>query len=189
MSKFRKRPIVVEAEQWFPGRDVEGVMVCPLLHVDGPHAGAPIALVRTLEGEMQVLPGDWIITGVAGERYPCKPAIFAETYEATEIVVICVRCHARFEGGTPDDIMLSRNRTGPWTQGYRCCAWTYLDHRDDGNCRWKLTGGYGSTVADMIDFEFVKDHPTVAENPICDDCVRKMIDAGILVEVGEIPIL
>lgn len=47
---------------------------------------APIAMgyVRTLEGGHMVTPGDWIITGVKGEFYPCKPDIFAETYEAAE---------------------------------------------------------------------------------------------------------
>ena len=40
--------------------------------------------IDTLEGGHIVCPGDWIITGVAGERYPCKPAIFAATYEPAE---------------------------------------------------------------------------------------------------------
>jgi len=40
--------------------------------------------IKTLEGGRIVTPGDWIITGVAGEQYPCKPEIFAETYEAVE---------------------------------------------------------------------------------------------------------
>ena len=40
-------------------------------------------MIRTLEGDMKVTPGDYIIRGVAGEFYPCKPDIFAETYEET----------------------------------------------------------------------------------------------------------
>src|SRR3990167_9830082 len=59
MSKFRKKPIVVEAVQWF---------------------GEPCS-IETLEGTLFVSPGDWIIAGVKGERYPCKPDIFAATYE------------------------------------------------------------------------------------------------------------
>src|SRR3990167_7929067 len=59
MSKFRKKPIVVEAVQWF---------------------GEPCS-IETLEGTLFVSPGDWIITGVKGERSPCKPDIFAATYE------------------------------------------------------------------------------------------------------------
>ena len=40
--------------------------------------------IDTLEGWFDVTPGDWIITGVNGERYPCKPDIFEKTYEAVE---------------------------------------------------------------------------------------------------------
>jgi hypothetical protein len=71
--KFRKKPIIVEAEQWFPGKEVAGVVV-PV-----PGDGQPY--IPTLEGAMYLSPGDWIITGVAGERYPCKPDIFKATYE------------------------------------------------------------------------------------------------------------
>jgi len=41
-------------------------------------------VIDTLEGQHRVSPGDWIITGVAGEKYPCKPHIFEQTYEAVE---------------------------------------------------------------------------------------------------------
>ena len=61
MPKFRKRPVVIEAEQ----TDVR-------------------VEIETLEGTMVADPGDWIITGVKGERYPCKPDIFAQTYEPVE---------------------------------------------------------------------------------------------------------
>lgn len=74
--KFRKKPIVIEAEQWFPGKTVEGVEQCPyqpLLHT-----------IETLEGSMFVSEGDWIITGIEGERYSCKDSIFQKTYEAVE---------------------------------------------------------------------------------------------------------
>lgn len=58
MSKFRKKPVVVEAFQ----TDKELV-------------------IHTLEGDMKADAGDWIITGVRGEQYPYKPDIFEETYE------------------------------------------------------------------------------------------------------------
>lgn len=61
MPNFRKRPVVIEAEQ-----TTERVEIA------------------TLEGTMIADPGDWIITGVAGEHYPCKPEIFAATYEPTD---------------------------------------------------------------------------------------------------------
>lgn len=78
MAKYRKKPVVVEAVQWFPDRTVEGVCTCPSDEYGRvPH-------VHTLEGALRVSSGDWIITGVKGERYPCKPDIFAATYEAVE---------------------------------------------------------------------------------------------------------
>ena len=72
MSKYRKKPIVVEAKQWWPGTKVEGV--CPGI---SPEWGR----INTLEGWLTVSPGDWIITGIKGEKYPCKPDIFEATYE------------------------------------------------------------------------------------------------------------
>jgi hypothetical protein len=61
MAKYRKKPIVVEAQ-----RTDETVVI------------------HTLEGDMTASPGDYIITGVNGEKYPCKPDIFAKTYEPVE---------------------------------------------------------------------------------------------------------
>ena len=77
MPKFRKKPIVVEAEQWFPGKDIKGLYFLSQ-DSEGRKTGAQIS---TLEGEMGVSEGDWIITGVNGDKYPCKPDIFEKTYE------------------------------------------------------------------------------------------------------------
>lgn len=76
--KFRKKPIVVEAEQFYPEKLPwpKGVRCEP----ERRHG----YFMETLEGPFQVLPADWIITGVKGERYPCKPDIFAATYEPVE---------------------------------------------------------------------------------------------------------
>lgn len=60
-AKYRKRPVVIEAYQ---------------------HLRDEPLFIDTLEGRMRAEPGDWIITGVQGERYPCKPDIFARSYEA-----------------------------------------------------------------------------------------------------------
>jgi len=79
MPRFRKKPIEIEAEQWFPGKQVAGVVERD--NTNYHHAGH---FVETLEGLMKVSPGDWIITGVKGEKYPCKPDIFAATYELVE---------------------------------------------------------------------------------------------------------
>lgn len=45
------------------------------------HKGPEPLVIHTLEGDMKAMPGDWIIVGIRGERYPCKPDIFDETYE------------------------------------------------------------------------------------------------------------
>jgi hypothetical protein len=78
--KFRKKPIIIEAEQFWPGVEPwpDGVYESYL-------SGNPESyVITTLEGNMNVTPGDWIITGVKGEKYPCKPDIFEATYEKVE---------------------------------------------------------------------------------------------------------
>jgi len=86
MPMFRKKPIVIEATQWFPGVVIEGVEMvkCDLPRHDPeyPCMAGEHPRIQTLEGDMHVSAGDWIITGVKGERYPCKPDIFAATYDA-----------------------------------------------------------------------------------------------------------
>ena len=125
MAKFRKKPVVIEATQWFKNGDHPDDYAAPRT---GHHAGvlrefsgeearvneweggvvryfrrpdvrgespcvSSIPCGRTMhhhgwidtpEGGHTVCPGDWIITGVQGERYPCKPAIFAATYEPVD---------------------------------------------------------------------------------------------------------
>lgn len=76
--KFRKKPIVVQAEQWFHGKEIDGV---DEYFIDVLGVKIKKHRVKTLEGNMEVSPGDWIITGVEGEKYPCKPDIFDKTYE------------------------------------------------------------------------------------------------------------
>jgi len=78
MALYRKKPVVIEATQWFKMGDHP--VVTPYLTYD-PDC-KDWGWVNTLEGGHVVTPGDWIITGVKGEHYPCKPDIFAATYEA-----------------------------------------------------------------------------------------------------------
>ena len=78
MARYRKKLIVIDAFQWQPVMgEVGGVLWCE--NIDQTEGNA--FRVMTLEGPLRVSPGDWIVTGVKGERYPCKPDIFAETYE------------------------------------------------------------------------------------------------------------
>ena len=99
--KFRKKPVVIEAHQWhkngdhpddgpsmreglivrhFARPDLDGDVPCPecskIYHRHG--------WIDTLEGGHRVCPGDWVITGVKGEKYPCKPDVFEATYERVE---------------------------------------------------------------------------------------------------------
>jgi hypothetical protein len=109
MTQFKKKPLVIEAHQWFKNGDhpqdgderfedgefkgelyegkvvryfrrpdVDGESLCSecgkAFHIHG--------WIDTLEGGHRVCPGDWIITGIHGERYPCNPYIFSATHEA-----------------------------------------------------------------------------------------------------------
>lgn len=88
VTRFRKRPVVVDAYEF---HNRIGTDTRPRWIVEAAEAGmvrftqprdAPGYLtIKTLEGDMRANPGDWIVRGVAGEIYPVKPLIFAETYE------------------------------------------------------------------------------------------------------------
>jgi hypothetical protein len=80
MMKFRKKPVVIDAFQWVPNGPVDAV---PLWFTSRScwDITAGVLTIRTLEGDMTVGAGDWIIRGVKGELYPCKPDIFAATYD------------------------------------------------------------------------------------------------------------
>jgi len=75
--KFRKKPVVIEANQWFCMGHHPAVQ-------ERWDSGDPVYFIETLEGPHIVSPGDWIITGVKGEHYACKPDIFEMTYEKVE---------------------------------------------------------------------------------------------------------
>jgi len=113
MTRYVKRPVIVEATQWFKNGDhpldesrilfapgegeflSEGNIVRFYRH---PYVSANLTCtyceqkfhdhgwIDTFEGGHIVCPGDWIITGVKGEHYPCKPNIFSETYTPEEII-------------------------------------------------------------------------------------------------------
>jgi hypothetical protein len=80
MAKYRKKPVVIEAVQYGP---YSAPSIELLMFLDG--CGATLTedgiVIPTLEGDHLARVGDWIIKGVAGEFYPCKPDIFEQTYE------------------------------------------------------------------------------------------------------------
>ena len=95
MSSYRKKPVVIEARQY----DGSAASATPIINwalaenstitfhcSDGGDCRSTRHKLRipTLEGSMFADAGDWIIRGVQGEFYPCKPDIFAETYEPVE---------------------------------------------------------------------------------------------------------
>jgi hypothetical protein len=96
-QRYRKKPVEVEALQycdcipeavidWSGARFVD--VRTDVRDPDDPNKflRETVLAIRTLEGDMIVSPGDWVIRGVKGEFYPCKPDIFAATYEPVSAV-------------------------------------------------------------------------------------------------------
>ena len=97
MAKYRKKPVVIDAVQWTGDnwqevydftKDSDGLSLTtgphPQIEEYG-HVGDKLCVtVETLEGLMTARQGDWIIKGVKGEFYPCKPDIFAATYDEVQ---------------------------------------------------------------------------------------------------------
>ena len=85
MPKFRKKPVVIEAVQWDGNLStIEPLLAKSTVTEISQDFIEPDLIIPTLEGEMRAQVGDWIILGVAGELYPCKPDIFDATYEAAK---------------------------------------------------------------------------------------------------------
>ena len=82
--KYRKKPIIVEAIQ-YTGNIEECKKFCPEITTKKYiNAITPILCIETLEGDMQISFYDYIIKGISGEFYPCKPDIFERTYDKVE---------------------------------------------------------------------------------------------------------
>lgn len=85
-GRYVKRPVQVEAVRWQPEYRAEAIRIVDWMvyagasfRTEGMGADAQI-VISTLEGEMTVQPGDWIVRGTAGEFYPCKPHVFLDVY-------------------------------------------------------------------------------------------------------------
>ena len=80
---YRKKPVVIEAVQWTGENHAEMCeFIDPEVFEIIPRVGL---VIHTLEGDHHASPGDYIIKGVNGEFYPCKPDIFAKTYESATL--------------------------------------------------------------------------------------------------------
>lgn len=86
MPKYRKKPVEIEAIQFNDDTRQEIIDWTGCRHKnmsdDGCEYETANLFIKTLEGEMMARPGDYIIKGVKGEFYPCKPDIFEETYDS-----------------------------------------------------------------------------------------------------------
>ncbi len=101
---YRKKPIIIQAEQTKVKR-----------------------VIKTLEGDMVANPGDWIITGVEGEKYPCKPDIFAKTYEKVAGVDVGAAVAGKFE--KPVYVQCACVKAGP-SENCTLCGGRTLVKRD-----------------------------------------------------------
>lgn len=83
MPKFRKKPVAIEAIQYHAGEQPHE-LINDVIKGNVEYKEDGCMLINTLEGVMRADPGDWIIRGINGELYPCKPDIFNKTYEPVE---------------------------------------------------------------------------------------------------------
>src|SRR5690606_36671283 len=118
---YRKKPVVIKAMRF--GDNLEEIerFVGSNGRVVLDDSGTWFA-IDTLEGVMRANPGDWIIKGVKGEFYPCKPDIFEATYEAVDAVrdkgPVCVKCGAKL-------IVTSTSEFEPSISHAQCCGLSY----------------------------------------------------------------
>jgi hypothetical protein len=88
MQRFRKKPVVIEAVQWkgfeLSYQELLGLMGKEFVEDKTCFTDKGEVEISTLEGTMTASVNDWIIKGVNGEFYPCKPDIFEKTYERAE---------------------------------------------------------------------------------------------------------
>lgn len=87
MGQYRKKPVVIDAIQWDGcalSVPIPDWFIIPWSDktIDRDANDGSKLVIKTMEGDMTASAGDWIICGVKGELYPCKPDIFAATYEA-----------------------------------------------------------------------------------------------------------
>ena len=104
VKQFRKKPVVVEAVQldnlnasditrWIGKDKAKLNLESDTAYQAGKAPPMFSVTIKTLEGDMKAMPGDYIIRGVNGEFYPCKPDIFAKTYEPVpDLPTPCISC-------------------------------------------------------------------------------------------------
>lgn len=89
MDKYRKKPVVIEAVQYTDNRKEILKFIYPEMTegtLDSIDKMNLPVVIETLEGDMTVSDGDYVIKGIQGEFYPCKPNIFEATYERVDFI-------------------------------------------------------------------------------------------------------
>ncbi|MCO7125104.1 hypothetical protein NIE88_04860 [Sporolactobacillus shoreicorticis] len=86
MAKYRKKPVVIEAFKWTgePDQIEDPEWIIKAFKTGVAYFEDEVFKIHTLEGDHTVSPGDYVIKGISGELYPCKPDIFQKTYEKAE---------------------------------------------------------------------------------------------------------
>lgn len=120
-TTFRKKPVEVEAMQTAPidplvaekDREEQNRLVAQWIVNEGGEVcdfGRSWIEIKTLEGVMTAAPGDWIIRGVQGEFYPCKPDIFAKTYDTVDVEAEERAVERFFTASEDEDVVALRDR-------------------------------------------------------------------------------
>ena len=135
--RFKKKPVVIEARQ-INSNDYDDM--CDIIKWVNDNGGVAVAIdtepyvmyIETLEGEMAAAPGDWIIKGVAGEFYPCKPNIFEVTYEEIpEPTYKCRKCQATLNNNDLDRLLKKHDNFIPLNAFYH--SWCEPKEEDETN--------------------------------------------------------
>jgi hypothetical protein len=120
-TTFRKRPVEIEAMQTAPAdpmvaekdREEQNRAVARWVSNGGADVvgfGPSYIEIQTLEGVMTAGPGDWVIRGVQGEFYPCKPDIFEQTYDTVDVDAEARAAERFFTASEHDDVVALRDR-------------------------------------------------------------------------------
>jgi hypothetical protein len=143
MPRFTKKPVSIEARRFTNNNEADDAQMNELVAWIGGtafHNGTDI-FIPTLEGEMRAMCGDWIIRGVNGEFYPCKPEIFEATYVADSEGPVCpVVAETKQFRKDLDEILqrlksssrLSRERSLARTKIEEAIIWLGMDLKDQG---------------------------------------------------------
>ena len=85
LIKYRKKPVVIKAIQWDGTNKVwDKLLKIGLKDWNPGETGTDTFFLKTLSGFVKISSGDWVIKGINGEFYPCKPDIFHKTYEKVD---------------------------------------------------------------------------------------------------------